>query len=76
MMKTDIVLRTTIKHCQTHKKRMLYAANKMSKYLPLNEDSYNKLTEDQIQTIDQFIYRFTKLQDTIGKTLFKATLVI
>ena len=40
-------------------------------FLPLTEKTYVNLTDEQIQAIDQFILRYTKLQDTMGGRLFK-----
>jgi len=40
--------------------------------LPLDASKYVALSEDEIEHIDQYLFRFAKLQDTIGKRLFKA----
>jgi len=42
--------------------------------MPLTEKSYINLTDEEIQDIDQFILRYTKLQDTMGNRLFPAIL--
>lgn len=36
---------------------------------PLDSDKFKHLDEMQIEHIDQFIYRFTRLQDSMGKRL-------
>jgi len=44
---------------------------------PLNQDSYNKIINNinDLAFSDQVIYRFSKLQDTIGAKLFKSLLL-
>jgi len=37
-------------------------------------DRFEHLTDTQVQALDQFILRFTKLQDAMGTRLFPATL--
>jgi len=63
-------LRETFETCEIHLNRLIFANSKVSKFLPLTLDSYSSLAEDTISFIDQFIYRFSKLQDTIGTRLF------
>lgn len=36
----------------------------------------NALNDEQIEALDQYIYRFTKLQDAMGERLFKHTLAL
>jgi len=56
--------------CELHHHRMEFAKNSLDNCFPLNADTYQKLTEEQISYTDQLIYRFSKLQDTIGNKLF------
>ncbi len=37
----------------------------------LSPERYQQLSKDEIQDIDQYLYRFSKLQDAIGEKLFK-----
>ena len=60
--------------CNKHVTRMLHAYEKISIFMPLNNKSYEQLTSDNIETIDQFLFRFSCLQDTMGENLFKAFL--
>jgi uncharacterized protein with HEPN domain len=53
---------------------MNYAYNKIHPSLPFNSEKISSLTDDEIEHIDQFIFRFSKLQDAIGNKLFKAVL--
>ncbi len=43
-------------------------------YEPSTRESINLLTDEQVQDIDQFILRYTKLQDTMGTRLFTSIL--
>ena len=60
-----------IKECEKHLQRLKYAKNKLKDIFPLTAQSYQNLSQEDIQVIDQFIYRFSKLQDTIGEKLIK-----
>ena len=42
----------------------------MAIFMPLNAESFQRLNEDEIEHIDQFLFRFSKLQDAIGEKLF------
>jgi hypothetical protein len=53
---------------------MNYAYKKMYPTLPFNSEKISSLSDDEIVHIDQFIFRFSKLQDAIGNKLFKAVL--
>lgn len=54
-----------------HTKRLSRAITKMSPVMPLDSDRYLQLTEDEIEHIDQFLFRFAKLQDAMGAKLFR-----
>jgi hypothetical protein len=41
---------------------------------PLKGENMDLLTDEQVQDIDQFILRYTKLQDTMGTRLFTSIL--
>ena len=43
-------------------------------YEPSTRESIDLLTDEQVQDIDQFILRYTKLQDTMGTRLFTSIL--
>jgi len=61
--------------CERHQARMMTASQHVQHLLPLQATSYLKLNEEDIAYIDQFLFRYAKLQDTIGQRLFKAILV-
>ena len=60
-----------INECEKHLQRLQYAKDELKNIFPLTQQSYQDLSEENIQAIDQFIYRFSKLQDTIGEKLIK-----
>lgn len=71
-----VKLEQVLNECERHIKRLNSAYNKMGLFIPLNESKYEKLTEDEIEHIDQYLYRFAKLQDAIGQRLFKSVLLV
>jgi hypothetical protein len=71
-----IKVKKTIHECELHQKRLEHAQSKLKKLMPLSVHQYEQLTDDQIETLDQFLYRFGKLQDTIGQRLFSGILFL
>lgn len=67
-------LKKAIFECEMHLKRLSYAHKSINSFFPVDEDQYLNLSDEQVQEIDQYIYRFSKLQDTIGLRLFRAVL--
>jgi hypothetical protein len=43
-------------------------------YFPLTKVVYEAFDDDHVSYLDQFLYRFLKLQDSIGHKIFKAVL--
>ncbi len=72
---SKLKLLQAIEECNKHIKRMLYAYHKMATFMPLDVTKYDDLTEEQVENIDQFIFRFSKLQDAMGERLFRTTLI-
>ena len=62
--------------CNQHKKRLLSAKNRLKNSIPLTISQYNNLDELYISIIDQMIFRFSKLQDTLGDKIFPSILVL
>ncbi|MBW2364252.1 MAG: hypothetical protein JRF25_04060 [Deltaproteobacteria bacterium] len=62
-------LKSAISECDAHIKKLIRGKQLLGEYFPIRLDSFKCLEEDQIEHIDQFIYRFTKLQDSIGLRL-------
>jgi len=61
--------------CDRHILRINSATKKMSSYMPLNKDKFIDLNDDEVEHIDQFLFRFAKLQDSVGQKLFKTILL-
>ncbi len=56
--------------CDLHLKRMDFAKSKVIPFIPLNWDTYYTMDEETISFLDQFIFRYAKLQDLMGNRLF------
>lgn len=67
-------LKESIKLCAVHYDRMIYAFGKIKSNFPLESQTYKSLTYDDLSYIDQLIFRFSKLQDSMGNKLFPAIL--
>ena len=65
-----------IAECELHQKRIEYALIKLKQFMPLTVDSYKTLNDEQIESLDQFLFRFSKLQDAIDQRLFSGVLEI
>jgi hypothetical protein len=66
----NLRLEKLIKECDKHLDRIKHAYVKMAVFMPLNASKYAQLTDDEVEHIDQYLYRFSKLQDVIGEKLF------
>ncbi|NEW84578.1 MAG: hypothetical protein GZ094_19730 [Mariniphaga sp.] len=64
----------TFDTCALHLKRMEFAKSKVGTFIPLNRDNYYILNDETIGFLDQYIFRFSKLQDIMGTRLFPLTL--
>jgi len=62
---------SNIEECNIHIQRMLRAFTKISGLIPLNWEKFTNLNENEIEHIDQLMFRFSKLQDVIGEKLFR-----
>lgn len=61
--------------CRMHLTRLEFAFSKIEGYFPISSETYQLITNEEMSYFDQFIYRFTKLQDAIGSKLFKSILI-
>lgn len=57
--------------CEKHILRINEALEELSSTLPLTIENYAQLNSGQIRCIDQFIFRFSKLQDAMGAKIFR-----
>ncbi len=74
MKKNKHIIETIVKECRKHAIRMNSAYEKMEPKLPIKPEKVFNLSDDEVEHIDQFIFRFSKLQDSISQKLFKAVL--
>jgi hypothetical protein len=71
----EIKLKKIFNECDKHIIRINSSSKKMKVNIPLNKTTYLNLTDDEVEYIDQFLFRFSKLQDAIGEKLFKTILL-
>lgn len=67
---TDLRIEKLIVECDKHLKRINSAYLKMSVFMPLDSQRHQQLSDDEIEHIDQFLFRFAKRKDAIGEKLF------
>jgi predicted nucleotidyltransferase len=60
-----------LNECNKHKLRIEKSFSKVKDIFPLSASKYEKLDDDEVEAIDQYLFRFAKLQDTLGDKLFK-----
>ncbi len=66
----------TIAECELHQKRITHALIKLKQFMPLTPQGFSNLNDEQIGAIDQYLFRFSKLQDAIGQRLFPNVLAV
>jgi hypothetical protein len=67
-------LTETLAICDLHFQRMMFAYKSIEKYFPLTEFNFSQISPIELALFDQLIYRFSKLQDSMGTRLFKQIL--
>jgi uncharacterized protein with HEPN domain len=67
-------LNEAIQLCTIHSERMRFAWGKVNTNFPLTVEKYNSLQPEVLSFFDQLIFRFSKLQDSMGSKLFPALL--
>ncbi|MGZ5008008.1 MAG: hypothetical protein ACXWFI_09915 [Methylobacter sp.] len=67
----NIKIEKIFKECDKHLQRINEAYGDMSAFMPLTATKYENLARDDVQAIDQYLFRFAKLQDSMGEKLFK-----
>ena len=63
MKKNKFILETIVNECRKHAIRMNSAYEKMEPKLPIKPEKVFNLSDDEVEHIDQFIFRFSKLQE-------------
>jgi hypothetical protein len=67
-------LTETLAVCDIHHNRMMFAFENLRNYFPLTESNFGQISQMEMALFDQLIYRFSKLQDSMGTRLFKQLL--
>ena len=62
--------------CDKHEEKIRIAQKNLSILMPLSYEKYRSLCDVEISFIDQLIFRFSKLQDSIGEKIFPGILIL
>ena len=73
-MKAEISYQAALDVCKVHSERLSWAMNELRPNFPLTPAKLKQLTPVELAIFDQFIVRFSKLQDAMGAKLFPAVL--
>lgn len=68
-------LHKSLLECQKHIERLTIAYEQLIPLFPLTTQSYQLFNDVQLSYLDQYLYRFAKLQDSLGQKVFKAVLL-
>ncbi len=60
-----------INECNKHQIRIVEAYEEVKGIFPLSGKRYSTLSNMEVKNIDQYLFRFTKMQDTIGEKIFR-----
>ena len=63
-------LKEKLYECHLHIRRLQRAREHLKNHIPLTGREYPALCDESVSFIDQMIYRFSKLQDTMGEKIF------
>ena len=62
--------------CHKHVEKITVSKKHLTALMPLSAESYLNLNDVDMSFIDQLIFRFSKLQDTLGEKVFPFILVL
>ena len=68
---TRVKINKYLNECNKHKMRIEKSYAKVKEIFPLSAPRYQSLSDDEVEAIDQYLFRFAKLQDTLGQRVFK-----
>lgn len=71
---SSLRLQDAWRECERNVYHLSRALTSLGSILPMTGERLEYLTDAQVQALDQFILRFTKLQDAMGGRLFPAIL--
>lgn len=67
----ELKIQKYINECRKHRVRINEAFEEIKNIFPLSGRKYLNLTSNEIKNIDQYLFRFSKMQDTVGDKLFR-----
>ncbi|WP_457636432.1 hypothetical protein [Persephonella sp.] len=67
-------IKLVLQEIDKHKERLKYVVDKIKSWHELNTEVLND--PEKVETIDAFLFRFSKMQDTMGEKLFPLILEI
>jgi len=62
-------IESAMKECDSHLAKCRRARTLLEQTFPLTTEGFENLDEDIIEHVDQLVYRFTKMQDSMGTRL-------
>ena len=65
-------IESALTECRAHRQKLAQGEARLAGVFPLTEHSLAGLDDDTVARLDQFIYRFTKLQDSMARRLLPA----
>ena len=68
----ELKIQKYINECKKHRVRINEAFEEIKGIFPLSGKKYLNLTSSEVKNIDQYLFRFSKMQDTIGEKLFRS----
>ncbi len=73
-MKTETrkTIESSVKENRSHEQKIERCIILLTNFFPINEKSFQSLSDEEIEHVDQFIYRFSKMQDSMGMRLIPA----
>ncbi|QEN05664.1 hypothetical protein EW093_13395 [Thiospirochaeta perfilievii] len=72
----EITIQSSIQECDSHVNRIRKVLNNINIHKPVLEKEIKNDENDIVAKIDQLIYRFTKLQDSMGTRLYPSLYTI
>lgn len=72
----QIKLQKYLNECDKDLLRINETYEDIKDMIPLSVSKYTTLNKNEVRYIDQYLYRFSKLQDTLGQKVFKSILAI
>ena len=69
MEAAENTINSSLMECDSHLRKMNHAYEKLKESIPFSEADFPPLDEDVSANLDQFLFRFIKMQDSIANRL-------